>query len=404
MLIFPQDEHEGFLISELSKLGVSVERLIELTGFKDLGGRIEAELKTLSGDEKVQCQYIAGCDGAHSKVREVLKTGFPGETYSRFFYVADVVAKGPAINRELHVTLDDIDFLAIFPLAGEGRARLLGTLAVESENPIHKYEWKDVSSIAMKRAKVEVEKLNWFSTYHVHHRVTMEFKKGRAFLLGDAAHIHSPVGGQGMNTGIGDAINLAWKLADVLKGRASEAILETCEPERIAFAKRLVHTTDQAFTFINHNGKLAKFVRLKIAPKVLQFLFKLEATRKFLFRTVSQTAIEYHDSPLSEGSAKAKAGDRLPWVKVNESEDNFQFLKDFKWQIQIYGEASKALMEFLKASQLPCYIIPWNESMVRAFEKNALYLVRPDGYIAFADPKGQVDGLQKYLGRLGLKI
>ena len=102
----------------------------------------------------------------------------------------------------------------------------------------------------MRRLGITVERVNWFSTYHVHHRVAEAFRKGRAFLLGDAAHIHSPVGAQGMNTGIADAVNLAWKLAAVVQGAAPPALLDTYEPERIAFARRLVATTDQAFTAV----------------------------------------------------------------------------------------------------------------------------------------------------------
>src|SRR5262245_66279429 len=103
--------------------------------------------------------------------------------------------------------------------------------------------WQDVGQRVIAWLRVDVERVNWFSTYHVHHRVADRFRRGRVFLLGDAAHVHSPVGGQGMNTGLGDAVNLAWKLADVVKGRASPALLGSYEPERIAFARRLVATT-----------------------------------------------------------------------------------------------------------------------------------------------------------------
>ena len=127
------------------------------------------------------------------------------------------MASGPALDGELHVDLDEADFLAVFPLAGEGRARLIGTVRDERAEHADTLRFEDVSDRAIQHMKVEVASVNWFSTYHVHHRVTDHFRKGRAFLLGDAAHIHSPAGGQGMNTGIGDAINLAWKLAAVLR-------------------------------------------------------------------------------------------------------------------------------------------------------------------------------------------
>src|SRR5437588_12449712 len=120
---------------------------------------------------------------------------------------------------------------------------------------------------------IDVERVNWFSTYRVHHRVADQFRKGRAFLLGDAAHIHSPVGGQGMNTGIGEAVNLAWKLAAVMHGRADPSLLDSYEPERIAFARRLVATTDQAFTGVTSDGAVARRVRLNIVPAIAPALF-----------------------------------------------------------------------------------------------------------------------------------
>ena len=119
-----------------------------------------------------------------------------------------------------------------------------------------KLSGNDVSRRVMQWLSIEVERVNWFSTYRVHHRVAEHFHKGRAFLLGDAAHVHSPVGGQGMNTGIGDAINLAWKLAAVLQGRAPATLLDSYEPERIGFARRLVKTTDRAFSVVTSRAGL----------------------------------------------------------------------------------------------------------------------------------------------------
>ena len=154
-------------------------------------------------------------------VREALRIGFPGGTYTHLFYVADVDASGAVMNGELHVALDTTDFLAVFPLKGDGarashRHRARRTPSAKHDN----LSWTDVSQRVIEWMRIDVERVNWFSTYRVHHRVADRFRKGRAFLLGDAAHIHSPVGGQGMNTGIGDAVNLAWKLAAVLHGRA----------------------------------------------------------------------------------------------------------------------------------------------------------------------------------------
>ena len=144
--------------------------------------------------------------------------------------------------------------------------------------------------------------------------MTDHFRDRRVFLLGDAAHIHSPAGGQGMNTGIGDAINLAWKLSAVIDNKATDRLLDSYELERMPFARRLVATTDRAFTLATAEGRFADFVRTRIVPAVVPLLFGIPAVRKYLFRAVSQATVEYRHSPLSRGVAGGvTGGDRLPW-------------------------------------------------------------------------------------------
>jgi 2-polyprenyl-6-methoxyphenol hydroxylase-like FAD-dependent oxidoreductase len=207
--------------------------------------------------------------------------------------------------------------------------------------------WEDVSKRVVEWMSIDVKCVNWFSTYRVHHRVADHFRKGRAFLLGDAAHIHSPVGGQGMNTGIGDAANLAWKLAGVLHGNGSASLLDTYEPERIAFARRLVATTNRAFTGVTSRGPLARLVRLHIVPLLLPTFFAFKTVRHFMFRAVSQTAVNYRGSALSEGHAgSVHGGDRLPWVKPDSNalgKDNFTPLTSLDWQVHIYGAANASI-------------------------------------------------------------
>ncbi|MEP6655623.1 MAG: FAD-dependent monooxygenase [Betaproteobacteria bacterium] len=340
MLMFPQDEHERVLIERLAALGVTVERPTELASFEQRGDRIVAQLKRADGsDETCDAAYLAGCDGARSVVREALKTGFPGGTYSHVFYVADAVGTGPVMDHELHIALDDAAFLGVFPMKGNGHARLIGTVkdtAADGQRPL---AWSDISGSILVRLGIEVDRVNWFSTYHVHHRVAAHFRAGRTFLLGDAAHIHSPVGGQGMNTGLGDAVNLAWKLAAVLQQRAPARMLDTYEPERIAFANRLVATTDRVFQMVTSDGTTARWIRTRIVPYLMPLVFSVRAMRRFMFRAISQTAIEYRRSALSCGSAGSiKAGDRLPWVRLGEgatAADNFAPLKALDWQVHV---------------------------------------------------------------------
>jgi len=390
-LIYPQDAHEEFLVERLRGAGVEVERRTELVGFEDDGRGVQAKIRSPDGgEESCECDYVAGCDGAHSTVRDVLKVGFPGGTYGHMFYVADVQAKGPVMNRELNVALDTSDFLAVFPLIEPGHARLVGLLRDDAVDRNEALTWKEVSQSVVERLGLAVEAVNWFSTYHVHHRVANSFRAGRAFLLGDAAHIHSPVGGQGMNTGIGDAINLAWKLAWVLRGGADPGILDTYQCERRAFACRLVDTTDRAFTFVTQDGPIARFVRLHVAPRLIPAILSTNRGPRFMFRTLSQTGINYRGCGLSSGAAgRLKGGDRLPWVRLgtasDEFRDNFEPLRSVAWQMHVYGEASEEVVRYCAEKKFKLHVLPWRPAMERAgFARNAIYLVRPDGYIASA--------------------
>jgi hypothetical protein len=262
--------------------------------------------------------------------------------------------------------------------------------------------WNDVSKRVIEWINIDVKSVNWFSTYRVHHRVADHFRKDRAFLLGDAAHIHSPVGGQGMNTGIGDAVNLAWKLAAVLHGRAKASLLDSYEPERIAFARRLVATTDRAFTGVTSSGAIARLVRLRVAPLLFPLIVAFRTLRRVMFRTVSQTVVNYRGSSLSEGRAGAvHGGDRLPWVKMDWNEeyrDNFAPLTSVDWQIHVYGEAMPPMQSLCDERRLPLHIFPWRPEMKLAgLRRNAAYLVRPDGYVGLADAEGSAASVASYL-------
>ena len=396
--IFPQDQHERLLIERLEALGVMVERRTELIRFADNGDRIIARLRGSDGGEfDCAAAYIAGCDGARSIVRESIGTGFPGGTYRQVFYVADVEAAGAAINGELHVDLDEAGFLGVFPLAGAGKARLIGTVRDERAADIEKLGFDDVRDRAIAHLKVEVNKVNWFSTYHVHHRVTDHFRKGRAFLLGDAAHIHSPAGGQGMNTGIGDAINLAWKLAAVVAGHAGDNLLDSYDAERIGFARRLVATTDRIFSFATAEGRIADLLRTRIAPLLIPRAAAFGAVREYLFRTVSQVMLNYRGGPLSRGTAgHVQGGDRLPWVRIDDA-DNFASLASMEWQVHVYGTATTELAAWCTAHNVPLHVFGWrSEYEAAGLARDALYLLRPDTYVALADGSGAPDALARY--------
>lgn len=408
--IFPQDEHEALLEQELNRLGIRVERGTELVSFREMPGGVCTLLKSPGREEETaEVSYLAGCDGARSLVREVIGTGFPGGTYSHTFYVADIVAQGAMVNQGLNLAMDRSDFLAIFPLREEGRVRLVGSVRDKEDVGTQKgrkdeqdgkdeqdvgrgaLQWEDVRQDIFHRINLEVKEVNWFSTYRVHHRVTSHFRSGRVFLLGDAAHVHSPVGGQGMNTGIGDAVNLAWKLEAVLRDGAPDAILDTYEGERIGFARRLVATTDRAFAFVNRRSTLAAGVRTRLMPRILPVLFGKMAVRRLMFRLVSQTSIHYRSSELSEGTAHGlHGGDRLPWLA---GQDNYQVLKSMDWQMHCYGVVPDELSDWCSRSNIPLHVF----SPGRVIGKDTICLIRPDGHIGWIGNRAMTDELTRYV-------
>lgn len=403
--IYPQDQHEQLLIKRLQDLGVEVERNTELLDFIQHDATVSARLRLPDGSEQTcEAQYLAGCDGAHSTVRNGLHIEFPGGTYQQVFYVADVDASGPPMNGELHVDLDEADFLAVFPLAGAGRARLIGTVRDARAEQPEQLRFEDVSQRAIEHLHLQVLKVNWFSTYRVHHRVAAQFRQQRAFVLGDAAHVHSPAGGQGMNTGIGDAINLAWKLCSVLKGKAHDDLLDSYPIERMAFARRLVATTDQVFTFATADGSIANLLRTRLAPVLIPRMAVFRAARGLLFRTVSQLGLNYRLMPLSFGSAgHVQGGDRLPWV-TTEAQDNFSNMAHLGWQVHVYGLASKELSGWCAARQMPLHVYPWSAASASAgLARNALYLLRPDSYVALAEPSASTAALERYFSERGMR-
>jgi 2-polyprenyl-6-methoxyphenol hydroxylase-like FAD-dependent oxidoreductase len=396
-LVLPQDIHERLLIDRLATLGIHVERSITLTRIDQDERRVRAVLSRGGVEEIVEADYLGGCDGASSTVREQLGIGFPGGTYEGRYYVADVDATGPAVDRSVHVDLEDEDFAIVFPLQTGKRVRLVGLLR-DRDDPQHDLGLDDVRGKAIAHLQLNVTKVHWFSTYRVHHRVAERFRSGRAFLLGDAAHIHSPVGGQGMNTGIGDAVNLSWKLAAVLQQGAAESLLDTYEPERIVFARQLVATTDQAFTIVTAPGGIARVLRTIVAPALAPWATRIAFLRRLAFLLVSQIRIQYRHSALSSGRAgRVQGGDRLPWVETAPGQYNFAALTSLTWQVHVYGEVPRGVADACAALGLAVHVFAWRKEMERAgLMRGALYLIRPDGYVGLADAQADVNRLRQY--------
>ena len=400
-LIYPQDEHERLLIDRLAEAGVRVERQTELVAFEETAAVCApASNAPMAPPRHARLPISPAATARTQPCARACRSAFRAARTTIFSTSPTSTRAAPVMNGELHGALDTTDFLLVFPLKDDGRARLIGTVRTDAEHQHDDLSWNDVSQRVIEWMRIDVERVHWFSTYRVHHRVADQFRKGRTFLLGDAAHIHSPVGGQGMNTGIGDAVNLAWKIADVVHGRADSSLLDSYEPERIAFARRLVATTDQAFTGVTSDGAIARRVRLNIVPAVAPALFSFKAARRFMFRTISQTAVHYRGSSLSEGRAgSVHGGDRLPWVPANPNDrDNFTPLTSLDWQVHVYGDAAPSMQTACDERKLPLHVFPWRPEMAQTgLRRNAVYLVRPDGYVALADAGGSGAAITSYL-------
>ncbi|WP_133579681.1 FAD-dependent monooxygenase [Aureibacillus halotolerans] len=390
---FAQDEHEELLIRHLQQKGVDVEWNTELVHFIDSGEDVVATVQLDGHTDRIEASYLCGCDGAHSAVRKGLAFAFPGGTYERPFFVADVEATGKAIDGGMDAYLYKKGLLLMLPVRTAKTQRLLGILPEEFRGE-DGGQHPQFQSFVEDLCQIQIQCVNWYSEYRVHHRVTEQFQKGRVFIAGDAAHIHSPAGGQGMNTGIGDAVNLAWKLAAAIHKRADVSILQTYETERIDFAKTLVATTDRAFSTVMMQNVFGRTIRNFIAPKLAPLLFKWPFVREIAFHTVSQIGISYRSSVLSEGAVgKRKSGDRLPWTG-----DNFSHLQSIDWQIHVYGNCTPALTEKAATLNIPIHTMPWTDKARQAgLRKDALYLVRPDSHIALASKTQDVQKLQHYV-------
>jgi 2-polyprenyl-6-methoxyphenol hydroxylase-like FAD-dependent oxidoreductase len=405
----PQDDHEALLAAELAAAGVHVEWQTALVALEDRGDHVAVRLnRPDGGTETADVAYVCGCDGAHSTVREEVGLPFRGSTSQQRYFVADVRAEGPVAVAQpaggsFSFCLSDEDFILAVPARRTGTVRVVGLVPSRLAGR-ESLAFDDLRETVETTTDTCVRSVAWFSTYRVSHRVAERFRVGRSFLLGDAGHVHSPLGGQGMNTGIADAGNLGWKLAAVLQGRAAPSILDSYEPERIRFARSLVRTTDTLFGMIAGPGRRQRLARSVIFRGLLPGLLRVPVTRTAVCGCISQIRVSYRTSALSSGRAgRVRGGDRLPWVELEDGHDNFEPLDALDWQVHVYGVAGPALRGVAAERGLALHEFGWDRrSQASGLRRDALYLVRPDGYVALADARQDVRKLEGVLDRFSL--
>jgi 3-(3-hydroxy-phenyl)propionate hydroxylase len=427
ILSLPQGDTERILAARLEGHGVRVERRTTLRSFADDGSGVTATLRCPDGrDEELSADWLVGADGAHSTVREILKIEFVGKTYDLRFLLADLHLDSTLPEGDAQVFAKREGLLAIFPMGG-GRFRLVADNPPGGLSERGKPSLEEWQAVVDRRASVPMRLVdpNWTAYFRVHSRMVEHLRKGRSFLMGDAAHIHSPALAQGMNTGIHDAWNLAWKIALVHRGVAAPELLDSYEAERLPVERRVLAMTDFTQNVIGTSSRARQLVRDLILPVATRIPF----VRGKVSASVSELAVGYRGSPIVEDHRTARgphAGDRAPDAATVDgagAEVNLTSLFGLKHVLLAVvgdecpaGESDVAAeVERHFSDEVTTYVVSGSarrrstttrglqasdEFAMRYSRGNALYLIRPDGYVAFRCRAAGGRRLLSYLSKL----
>jgi 2-polyprenyl-6-methoxyphenol hydroxylase-like FAD-dependent oxidoreductase len=426
-----QAKTEAILERHLNSLGVTVERDTELTNIEAHDSGVRVKLKHATGArEIIETPWLIGCDGAHSTVRHLSGVGFPGEADLLPYSLADVIVEGPLQPDDVHIYLHDEGELFLFVL-DEGR-RLVVASGARSSDPQEVPTLEQMQTIVTRRGggKYHLADPRWLATFHIHYRLAPHHRHGRVFLAGDAAHIHSPIGGQGMNTGIQDAHNLAWKLALVLRGVAPETWLDTYEIERRRVAEDVIAMTRSATQQTEMFAQLSPPDRVKLC----KHMFVPESEKQRARRHAEELDLDYRSSPLCiEPTGNFDAGphagsqvlDAAPLVVDGARCSFFDLLhgsqhrlllfagvhedKSSEEVVRIAGGIAERHQHWIEVfvvrkrspeATLPAGVIAIEDPQSSLHQRYGavgpcMYLIRPDGYIAYRSSR--IDSLEAYL-------
>jgi 2-polyprenyl-6-methoxyphenol hydroxylase-like FAD-dependent oxidoreductase len=435
LLFISQAETEAILNEHLAARGVPVERGVELVSFTADSDGVACALRGADGGtEQVRGRYLVGCDGAHSTVRDGARIPFEGGTYPQTFLLADLEVDGELERGAAHAFLGDEGILLLFPLGVPATWRLVGMRPSTEEAGEREQETEPLTLAELQRicdrftgVTLRLRDPAWLTYFRVHHRQAARYRSGRAFVAGDAAHVHSPAGAQGMNTGIQDAWNLAWKLALVAHGVADPALLDTYESERLPVGRFVLRFTDRASSLATTDSAFVRLMRTQIVPRLLPLLLRIRKGRAFGFRTLSQLAIHYRNSPAVQESPDApragpRAGDRLPDARiVRDGQESWlhEAVAAPAFHLLLCGPATEWPVDHVAAMQerhgalvavhrltrdgevtRGVLLDPSGEALARLSAKQAAhYVVRPDGHIGYSSGGTDIVGAERYLAR-----
>ena len=360
----PQDVTERLLVEHLQRKGAAVEYETTFVSAAEQDDCVSVTVERKGDPIKLRASFVVGCDGAHSAVRHLLNLPFEGAEYDASFVLADIETNETLPADELQLCPSELGPLAIFPMSAT-RRRIVATIEdTEGDTP----SLDLVRKVLAQRAPsgIEARALHWSSYFRIHHRQVAQLRVGRFFIAGDAAHIHSPFGGQGMNTGLHDVWNLVWKLDLVLHGRGNERLLESYSAERRPVIKQVIETTDFLTKVMGTPSKLAQTLRDAVIPMVS----RLAPFQHAFVQRLSELGVAYRGSPIVEGAGKryfddsVRGGDgiRSRFLLVFDSDADSSARK-------IAKELSESYREIVE--------LRWGP-------RHDITLVRPDGYIAYS--------------------
>lgn len=437
ILFISQAETEEVLDEHLRRGGQRVERGVEVTEILPDKDGVTSTLRDLNGrTETVRSLYVAGCDGAHSIVRRKGEIPFEGDTYPQTFVLGDVEVDGDITPDALNLFFGERGLAVFFPLGKPRTWRMIGISPPELGQSINPTDRPDLTLDQLQRiadvsvtTPLRLRDPDWLANFRLHHRQARRYRSGRLFLAGDAAHVHSPAGGQGMNTGLQDAWNLAWKLALVIRGKADDSLLDSYHAERWPVGRFLLRYTDRLFGGVARLAQAGPFLR-KVRAVAMSFLLPRilgsPQRRARAFRLVSQLAIRYRSSPIVREGTPAieggpRAGDRFPDASVTVggmestlhrelSGPRFHLLLCGRAELwdaariveieRIYGPdvAVRKLVRFGPAPQL--VDASGAAHGILSVRGGAQYLIRPDGYIAYRAGGVNLKGTEDFLSAM----
>ncbi len=421
LLMVEQSVTEQLLIGFIQDYGLSVERGVVLEQFSQDSDRVTSVLISAAGAvEIIRTKYLIGADGAHSTVRKQLQIPFTGKSWPISLFVTDCKAHVEIPPDQMCFSFSASATTGFFPLRGN-RWRIDGV--IPGDHDLKKgLTFNDISEGFSERTCVNatLSEPEWFSVFRQHDRYAEKFQADRCFLMGDAAHIHSPVGAQGMNTGLQDAYNLAWKLALVIQKKVIPSILDSYSIERVLVARRVVRATGQVFNLMTSRSFPVTVFRIYALPAILYLLFRLmlktKGLRHFFFRRISQIGINYRQSFLSRQATRGKfpfhapkPGERLPYILYNEQDKvvNIQekiggndfHLFIFSKQV-LPGKILKVAEKYTGLTSIES--IPFTEGTSIVYQRlgiknDGVYLIRPDLYIAYRSVLPDSEHFENYL-------